>query len=133
MIVANKVKCLDCNEVIASHSNYGKTNCSCGATWCAGGADIVLRGGNYEEMITYSTDDFEIIRERFERGTKGKNFDEPVMRWVVLKDINDEWLDAIIVYENQMNRKNPYLYLFHEEIKYRKILRRDNIIKDLLA
>lgn len=134
MILANKVKCLDCNEIITSYYNYRKTICSCGTTWCAGGADIISRGGNFEDLVTYDTDDFEIIRERFERGTKGKDFDEPVMRWVPLKDINDEWLDNIIIYENEMNRSNKYLYLFYKEIEYRRyVLRRDSIISDLLS
>lgn len=135
MILVNKVRCLDCNEVITSRSEYGITNCECGNTWCAGGYSILARGGNYEELALHDTDDFELIRERFERGTRGKNMDEPVLRWVPLKDINDEWLENIIIYENKVRTNtNQYLYLFHKEIQYRRyVLRRDNIITDLLS
>jgi hypothetical protein len=79
----------------------------------------IVPGGVYQDLSVYSDDPFEKIRESLERVHRGKNLDQP-MKYVVLKDMNDAWLDALIVWieDNQPNNKYKKYYL--QEIEYRK-------------
>lgn len=78
----------------------------------------------------YDTDDFEIIRAKFERGGRGKNGTEP-LTYVALKDMSCNWLQATIEYISGstsmpsmfVNRNsphyNPILALYDREQQYR--------------
>ena len=74
-----------------------------------------------EDLSLYDDAPHEVIREYLSRGGRGVNGDEP-LKYVLLKDINDGWLDAIIVYEETHRPNNIYLNHFKNEIKYRKNL-----------
>jgi len=38
-----------------------------------------------------------------------------------LKDISDEWLDNIIIYEEDQRPDNPFLPIYHAEKEFRKM------------
>ena len=87
-----------------------------------GGVDYLRRTVNEipaEDLSLYDDAPHEVIREHLSRGGRGKNMDEP-LKYVLMKDINDEWLDAIIVYENEHRPNNPYLKFFVAEKEFRK-------------
>ena len=69
-------------------------------------------------------EDFLIEREYFEWGTYGKNGNEP-LRYIILKDIDDEHLDNIIKFVKSMNNGVPDFYnletisLMEQEKEYR--------------
>ena len=72
----------------------------------------------YTEMSIYITDPHEKIREHVERGGRGVNGDEP-LKYVKLKDIDDNWLNAIIKWEEENRPENAYLPIYREELKFR--------------
>ena len=71
-----------------------------------------------EDLSLYSDDAHEKLREVISRGGRGKNGDEE-LKYVLLKDINDEWLEAIIEYEELNRPNNKYLPVYREELKFR--------------
>lgn len=87
-----------------------------------GGNDLYRRYiGDYDKLVdvsVYSDSDWNEVREHFLRGTHGVNGDEP-LRYVALKDIDDEWLDAIIEYEEEHRPENKFLWVWRNE----KVLR----------
>jgi len=83
--------------------------------------DYVRRSINIveaEDLSLYDDAPHEVIREYLSRGGRGVNGDEP-LKYVILKDINDGWLDAIIVYENEHRPNNRYLKFFVAEKEFR--------------
>ena len=86
-----------------------------------GGNDYLHRTVNKipaTDLTLYSDYSFEIIREQIARGGRGKDGTEP-LKYVVLKDIDDEWLQAIIDYEEELRPNNPQLKWYKQEQLYR--------------
>ena len=86
-----------------------------------GGADYIRASINVEKaeyLSLYSDDAHEKLREVISRGGRGKNGDEE-LKYVLLKDIDDEWLQAIIEYEELNRPNNKYLPVYREEVKFR--------------
>jgi hypothetical protein len=91
-------------------------------SYCTDGGNSyqrIVSGGDFENLSVYSTDPHEKIREVVERGGRGIHGDEP-LKYEVLKDINDDWLEAIIVYEENLRPGNLYLPIYRAEVEYRK-------------
>ena len=87
-----------------------------------GGTDYIRTSINVEkaeDLSLYSDDAHEKLREVISRGGRGKNGDEE-LKYVLLKDIDDEWLQAIIEYEELNRPNNKYLPVYREEVKFRK-------------
>ena len=86
--------------------------------------------GNFNEIIEHPTFEkslhrqfspnkpFEKIREVVCRGGRGVDGKQP-LKYVFLKDIDDEWLGAIIDYEEQYRPNNKYLPIYYKELNYR--------------
>ena len=87
-----------------------------------GGAEGYIRTSinveKAEDLSLYSDDAHEKLREVVSRGGCGKNGDEE-LKYVLLKDIDDEWLQAIIEYEELNRPNNKYLPVYREEVKFR--------------
>lgn len=86
-----------------------------------GGAEYIRRSVNKEEaedLSLYSDSPHEEIREHLSRGGRGINGDEP-LKYVLLKDIDDSWLQAIINYEELHRPNNKYLPFYKQEKIYR--------------
>lgn len=87
-----------------------------------GGMDYLHRTVNdipAEDLSLYDDAPHEVIREYLSRGSRGIDGAEP-LKYVLMKNINDDWLDAIIVYENEHRPNNPYLKFFVVEKEFRK-------------
>lgn len=122
-LVYNSVICLSCGETLISRFRHDYKTCSCeNQTMVDGGLDYQRFGGKNLDLVqSFCIDDsepFETLRFYIERGTHGINQDEP-LRFVKLKDIDDEWLKNIIKYEEELRPDNPYLKYYKKEQKYR--------------
>lgn len=87
-----------------------------------GGLDYLHRTVNEalaEDLSLYDDEPHEVIREYLQRGGRGINGDEP-LKYVTLKDVNNEWLDAIVVYEEKNRPNNIFLKHFKNEVEFRK-------------
>jgi hypothetical protein len=122
-LIYNSVNCLSCGDTLISRHRHDYKVCSCeNKTMVDGGLDYVRFGGKNLDLVqSYTIDDsdnFETLRFYIERGTHGINNDEP-LKYVKLKDIDDEWLSNIINYEEELRPNNPYLKYYKKEQKYR--------------
>lgn len=75
----------------------------------------------YEDLSVWSDAPFEVIRESYEWGTRGKNGDDP-LQYKRLCDLTDSHIEAII--RTQWQLSNERLEMFKKELEYRK---QDNI------
>jgi hypothetical protein len=71
-----------------------------------------------EDLSLYSDDSHEKLREVISRGSRGKSGREE-LKYILLKDIDDEYLDSIIEYEELHRPNNRFLPLYREELKFR--------------
>lgn len=97
----------------------------------ANGEEYILDGGNdyqrtsvniepYKDLSVWSDAPYEIIRESFHRGGRGKNGDEP-LKWVPLSEMSDEWIKNCITYNDERGMSKSYAnYLYCKELKYRQ-------------
>lgn len=95
------------------------------------GETYMLDGGNdyqrvnicsepYKDLSVWSDAPYEIIRESFHRGGRGKNGDEP-LKWVPLCDMSDEWVKNCIEYNDNLGMGKSYAnYLYCKELRYRQ-------------
>lgn len=87
-----------------------------------GGLEYIRRSINTvpaKGLFLYADDPHEKVREHVERGTRGKNGDEE-LRHVKLKNIDDDWLKAIIEYEEDLRPNNPFIEIYKTEVEWRK-------------
>ena len=97
----------------------------------ANGEEYILDGGNdyqrtsvnkesFKDLSIWSDAPYEIIRENFHRGGRGKNGDEP-LKWVPLSKMSDEWIKNCIEYNDKLGMSKSYAtYLYCKEIRYRQ-------------
>lgn len=85
-----------------------------------GGLDYCRSRGHGDCVYTELTDSdpFEVIREHFTRGSRGKNMNEE-LRWVKLSEMSDDHLEAVIIYCLE-HRATHYLDIYEHEQEYRK-------------
>jgi hypothetical protein len=96
--------------------------CSCPqGSFADGGLEYERCGGKDLSLVQshcfYDNDDFETIRFYLERGSRGKEGNQP-LKYIKLKDIDDEYLEALIEYETERNGR--FLKFYKAEKKYRK-------------
>lgn len=87
-----------------------------------GGNDYVRKSINIieaEDISVYDDEPHEKIRETVSRGTHGIRGDAP-LQYVLIKDIEDDWLNNIILYEQKNRPNNPYLKIYLVEKEFRK-------------
>ena len=95
------------------------------------GETYMLDGGNdyqrtsvnkesFKDLSIWSDAPYEIIRENFHRGGRGKNGDEP-LEWVPLSEMSDEWVKNCIEYNDNLGMGKSYAnYLYCKELRYRQ-------------
>lgn len=85
-----------------------------------GGLDYCRCTVHGDEIITTITDadPFELIRDNFYRGARGKSGDQP-LKWIKLSEMTDEHLQATIEY-CFTHRATLYVDIYEEEQKYRQ-------------
>ena len=122
-LVHNSVTCLECGETLVSFHTHDYKTCSCeNETSVDGGLSYGRYGGKDLDKVktnyVYDDDKIEVIREVFYRGGRGISGREG-LKYVKLSEVNDEWLGAIIDYEEQYRPNNKYLPIYYKELNYR--------------
>jgi hypothetical protein len=92
-----------------------------------GGSDYLRRNFHeeapYEELSVYDNAPFEVIRQSFHRGGRGKDGKQP-LTWVPISEMSDAWLQACIDYNIERGYdKYDGGYsnsLYEKELEYRK-------------
>jgi len=118
-LVYNSVTCLSCNEVLVSHHRHDYKTCGCdNQTMVDGGTAYQRYGGidlkKVKSFILHDDDPYYEIREYAERGGRGKDGTDP-LTWVKLKDIDEDYLYAILDYGGP----EWHINLIKKEIDYR--------------
>jgi hypothetical protein len=68
----------------------------------------------------FSDAPFEIIRENFHRGGRGKDGTEP-LTWVPMHQMSDEWLMACIKYNDDRGHVDCFANnMYRQELEYRQ-------------
>jgi hypothetical protein len=123
-IILNRVKCLECGEILISQHRHDYNTCGCpNHTGVDGGGDYLRCGGKEMSKVNpipvYSDAPFEIIRDSVYRGSRGRLGNEP-LKYIKLSEIDNEYLQAIIDYEEELRPMNKYLPIYKQEQKFRK-------------
>jgi len=118
-LVYNSVTCLSCKEVLVSHHRHDYKTCGCdNQTMVDGGTAYSRYGGidlkKVKPFLVHDDDPYEEVREYAERGGRGKDGTEP-LTWVKLKDMDEDWLYAILDYGGP----EWHINLIKKEIEYR--------------
>ena len=90
-----------------------------------GGLDYVRTSVNSvpaESLVVYDDAPFEVIREYLHRGGRGEDGKQE-LKYVALKDINDDWLENLIKYEEELRPNNPYLKFYKQEKEWRILMK----------
>jgi hypothetical protein len=122
-LIYNAIKTPDGTVLVSYHRHDYKTHLD------ANGEEYIIDGGTdyirtsvnkepAEDLSLYDDAPFEVIREHIYRGGRGKNGDEP-LKYVKLSEVDDEWLGAIIDYEEQYRPNNPQLKWYNLENEFR--------------
>lgn len=119
----NAVHCCLCDDNIQSYHRHNYKTCSCGNAMVDGGLDYSRWGwdkeGSVIDFSMYIEDHpFSIIRQYFYR------WNNVIGKYVLLKDIPDDWLEAILHYyipskHQSASMSDVYLLLFLMEKQYR--------------
>lgn len=122
-LIQNSVTCLECGETLVSYSVHDYKTCSCPqATMVDGGGEYGRYGGmdlnKVQTNYIYSDAPFEELREVISRGSRGKDNKQP-LTYIKLKDIDNEYLDALIDYEIKNRPNNKYLTFYKQEKEFR--------------
>jgi len=95
------------------------------------GETYVLDGGNeyqkytitnepFKDLSIYSDAPYEIIRENYHRGGRGKDGLQP-LTWVPLSKMSNEWVKNCIKYNDDRGMsKSDSNYWYNKELKYRQ-------------
>jgi hypothetical protein len=74
----------------------------------------------YTELTVYEDAPFEVIRENFHRGGRGKDGLQP-LTWVPMFEMSDDWLKACISYNEERGMGKSFANkMYRKELKYRK-------------
>lgn len=119
----NAVHCNLCGDNIQSYYGHDYKTCSCGNAMVDGGLNYARWGwGKDNSVIDFSMciedHPFSIIRQYYYR------WNNIIGEYVLLKDIPDDWLEAILLYyipsPSQTGKmRDEYLILFLMEKQYR--------------
>ncbi len=125
-LILSKIQTPDGTILISKHVHDYVTHTD------ANGLMYMLDGGNeyqrvnihpqapFIDLSIYSDAPFEIIRENYGRGGRGKDGKQP-LTWVVLKDMNDKWLEAAIQYNLERDMGESFANMMYvAEQDYRK-------------
>lgn len=119
----NAVHCSLCDDTIQSYYGHDYKVCSCKNAMVDGGLEYPRWGwGEEGSVINFSMNiedhPFSIIRQYYYR------WNNNIGEYVLLKDIPDDWLEAILLYYIPSDKQSAamyyrYLLLFLQEKQYR--------------
>lgn len=121
-LIANRIK-LPNGVILHSKHRHDFVAAECDGKYYAvdGGNDYqkyVYDEHDFEDVSVYSDSPFEEIRGVLYRGGRGINGDEP-LKYILLKDMSDDWIKAVVEYEEENRPNNKYLPFYRQELKYR--------------
>jgi hypothetical protein len=112
-IICNQARCSKCNTLVISHSTHDFKSCTCKNLSVDGGRAYLKRSWSrmwdYEEESIYSDAPFEIIRQHLYNASRGIDGKQP-LTYIKLCDIDDQYLDNIIAYQEENNYTNSIDY-----------------------
>lgn len=74
----------------------------------------------HKDLSVYSDAPFEVVRESFHRGGRGKDGKQP-LTWVPMSEMSDSWLENCITYNNERNMDMSFAnMMYQKELDYRK-------------
>jgi len=74
----------------------------------------------YTELTIYEDAPFEVIREHFHRGGRGKDGCQP-LTWVPMSEMNNSWLKACITYNEDIHMGDSFANkMYKAELEYRE-------------
>lgn len=117
-------------EILQSKHRHDFVQDSAGNYIDGGLEGYTRRGGdilneNWECLCVYSDDPHEMKRNAFMWGTRRKDGMQ-LLRWVVLKDLQTEHIEAII--ETQTHIPEHIREMFVEELQYRKVATQEDLV-----
>lgn len=122
-IIRNMAQCLKCKDVITSYHGHDYKTCTCGSLSVDGGMNYLKRAGeisNCKELSIYSDVPFEVIRENFHRGGRGKDGTQP-LTWIPMDKMSNAWLENCITYNENGGQGNSFANkMYRKELEYRK-------------
>jgi len=124
-IILNRIKTPDGTVLTSHHVHDFVCHVDAnGKRYCVdGGNDYLKRSfetADYEDVSIYSDAPFEIIRENFHRGGRGKLGNEDV-KWTPMNEMSDRWLDNCIIYNEKGGQGDSLANkLYKQELEYRK-------------
>lgn len=117
-IVANQMK-LPSGRIIRSwhRHHYNQVEENGEIYFVDGGTEYQRHSGNAEDASIYDDDDFEVIRQYFAWGTRGKGGGQP-LKWVILCEMETDHIEAILETQHHLSewRRN----IFQTELDYRE-------------
>lgn len=126
-ILVNQIRTPDGTILISRHRHdYVTYTDDNGLEYMVDGGTAYLRrnihpSAPYTDISIYEGDetDFEYFRTVFCRGGRGKDGKQP-LTWVPLAEMSNDWVEAVITYEEELRPDNIYLGYFKQEVEYRK-------------
>lgn len=125
-IILNQIKTPDGTILRSMHRHdyvtYADKN---GLQYMVDGGNEYLRRNRhddapYEELTVYEDAPFEVIRENFHRGGRGKDGRQP-LTWVPMSEMSDAWLKACIIYNEERGLGESFANkMYEKELAYRK-------------
>lgn len=126
VIILNQIKTPDGTIIRSMHRHDYVTHLDANGLqyMVDGGCDYLRRNRHdaapYEELTIYADDPFEVIRENFHRGGRGKDGRQP-LTWVPMSKMSDSWLLACIKYNEDRGQGECYANsLYKRELMYRQ-------------
>jgi hypothetical protein len=119
-IILNRIQCKNCKDIITSRHVHDFVTCKCSNVSTDGGLEyqhISFKESckhDIKNLILYSDDPFEKIRESFEWGSYGKSGKEE-LHYIKLCNIEDDHINNIL----KLNVSSFIRDIFEKEIKYR--------------
>jgi len=122
-IVRNMAQCLKCKDVITSYHTHDYKTCTCGELSVDGGTSYLKRSGeisNCKELSIYDDASFEVIRENFHRGGRGKDGTMP-LTWTPMDKMSNAWLENCITYNENGRQGDSFANkMYKKELEFRK-------------
>lgn len=121
MIVYNAIQCNKCQDVIESFHRHDFVSCSCGNCSVDGGMSYSRRiGSDYTDLSLTEEAPHQEIREK---ARWGRNYDKdmrrlPTTEWILIKDITDEHLKALITYKPIIGTIHHQIFLNEQKYRY---------------
>lgn len=123
-LIYNAVECLSCGDILESCHRHDYKTCNCSNETMIDGGEMYVRFGGKDMSLVktinlFSNAPHEQIREKIKRANRGKDGKEP-LKYVLLKDIDDPWLEAIIRYQEQVTSSSRFLPIYKNEQLWRQ-------------